>query len=625
MDLMSFTPTAPVPFGNVSREAQVAYDHRAPDDEVSQAGAELMASLAGAIEVNPEAQVAWADYRRLQEAEKTGDRLLMKALSYSHPEAAQAKARTEAVWSILGGGGLYIQKPGLTFDALRAMRQRVEVAASIHATRKRQVKRFGQPSEKDDKPGFRIKHCDAEHKPSEDEIQYMHWLTEFITHGGRDFRPWMRRRMGRRTLQTFLGEFTDESLTHDNVAIETVPLAGVPGLDSYYLRDGGTFYLAAPNPNGIYAYQSLVGLPEMMFSYEQLALFQRNLSPYVEARGYGRSELESAVSSMSSLMTAMDYTQTGMDNNAIPRGILTVYGQFDRTQMAQFQAAWQAKIRGVNNRFGMPVLFSRNGQAAAQFTSTGQDFDEMAFVKWISLQVSVMSGLYGVDPKEIHFDGFSSGTSSPLSGDDTAEKLATARDTGLDPFLADTEGFLSDELIARFDPRYRLIFTGLETMEAKAKREREEKVSTINELRASLGMKPHPLGWFGELPADPGLLSAEFQRLSLTMTFDEGRRVWGGFDAYPDAALGAAPLAAQLGALYSQALAPAPDPNAMPGGPGADGNPFAGGPGEDGEEGEGDDGEGQGGQPLEGEVEDGAPNVQQLQTRNRLQQMKEVG
>jgi hypothetical protein len=603
----------------------VAYDHRAPDDEVSQAGAELMASLAGAIEVNPEAQVAWADYRRLQEAEKTGDRLLMKALSYSHPEAAQAKARTEAVWSILGGGGLYIQKPGLTFDALRAMRQRVEVAASIHATRKRQVKRFGQPSEKDDKPGFRIKHCDAEHKPSEDEIQYMHWLTEFITHGGRDFRPWMRRRMGRRTLQTFLGEFTDESLTHDNVAIETVPLAGVPGLDSYYLRDGGTFYLAAPNPNGIYAYQSLVGLPEMMFSYEQLALFQRNLSPYVEARGYGRSELESAVSSMSSLMTAMDYTQTGMDNNAIPRGILTVYGQFDRTQMAQFQAAWQAKIRGVNNRFGMPVLFSRNGQAAAQFTSTGQDFDEMAFVKWISLQVSVMSGLYGVDPKEIHFDGFSSGTSSPLSGDDTAEKLATARDTGLDPFLADTEGFLSDELIARFDPRYRLIFTGLETMEAKAKREREEKVSTINELRASLGMKPHPLGWFGELPADPGLLSAEFQRLSLTMTFDEGRRVWGGFDAYPDAALGAAPLAAQLGALYSQALAPAPDPNAMPGGPGADGNPFAGGPGEDGEEGEGDDGEGQGGQPLEGEVEDGAPNVQQLQTRNRLQQMKEVG
>jgi hypothetical protein len=622
---MSFTPTAPVPFGNVSREAQVAYDHRAPDDEVSQAGAELMASLAGAIEVNPEAQVAWADYRRLQEAEKTGDRLLMKALSYSHPEAAQAKARTEAVWSILGGGGLYIQKPGLTFDALRAMRQRVEVAASIHATRKRQVKRFGQPSEKDDKPGFRIKHCDAEHKPSEDEIQYMHWLTEFITHGGRDFRPWMRRRMGRRTLQTFLGEFTDESLTHDNVAIETVPLAGVPGLDSYYLRDGGTFYLAAPNPNGIYAYQSLVGLPEMMFSYEQLALFQRNLSPYVEARGYGRSELESAVSSMSSLMTAMDYTQTGMDNNAIPRGILTVYGQFDRTQMAQFQAAWQAKIRGVNNRFGMPVLFSRNGQAAAQFTSTGQDFDEMAFVKWISLQVSVMSGLYGVDPKEIHFDGFSSGTSSPLSGDDTAEKLATARDTGLDPFLADTEGFLSDELIARFDPRYRLIFTGLETMEAKAKREREEKVSTINELRASLGMKPHPLGWFGELPADPGLLSAEFQRLSLTMTFDEGRRVWGGFDAYPDAALGAAPLAAQLGALYSQALAPAPDPNAMPGGPGADGNPFAGGPGEDGEEGEGDDGEGQGGQPLEGEVEDGAPNVQQLQTRNRLQQMKEVG
>jgi len=626
MDVMSFSPSngGVIPFGQVSKEAKVAYDHRAPDDEVASAGAEMMRALQGAIEINPEAQVAWADYSRLQEAERTGNRLLMKALTFAHPDAAKAKARTEAVWSILGGGGLYIQKPGLTFDALRAMRQRVEVAGSIHQTRDRQVKRFAQPSEKDDKPGFRVFHEDKEHLLTEDDTAYANWLTSFITHSGRDFRPWMRRRDGRRTFQSFLGQLTDEALTHDNVAIELVPLSGFPGLDSFYLRDGGTFYLAAPNPNGIYAYQSLVGLPEMMFSHDQLALFQRNVSPYVEARGYGRSELEMSVQSMSSLLTAMDYTQTGMDNNAIPRGILTVYGQFDRRTMDQFQSAWQAKIRGVNNRFGMPVLFSRNGQAAAQFTSTGQDFDEMAFVKWISLQVSVMSGIYGVDPKEIHFDGFSSGSSTPLSGDDTAERLASARDTGLDPFLADVEGFMSDEVLARFNSRWRFKFTGLETMEAKAKREREERVSTINELRASLGMKPHPLGWFGELPADPGLLGAEFQRMSLSMTFDETRKVWGGLDAYPDAAVGAAPMAAQLQALYSQALAP--DQPAGPGAPGEDGNPFAGGPGEGEED---PDGEGQGdeaGEVHEGQVEDEGPgNVRALQTKDRLREMKEVG
>ena len=620
MDLMSFTPTNGTPFAAMGKEAAVAYDHRAPGDEVSQAGSEMLRTLSGALEAYPDAQVAWSDYSRLQEAEATGNRLLQKALTFAHPEAAAAKARTEAMWSILGGGGMFIQKPGLTFDGLRAMRQRVEVAGSIHMTRVRQVKRFAQPSEKDDKPGFRIRHADKNHVASEDEAAYINWLTEFLTHGGRDFRPWMRRRMGRRTLQSFLGELTDEALTHDNVAVETVPLNGIDGLDSYYLRDGGTFYLAAPNPNGIYAYQSLIGLPEMEFTHEQLALFQRHQSPYVEARGYGKSELESAIQSMSMLLTAMDYTEQGMNNNAIPRGILTVYGQFDRRTQEQFQSAWQAKIRGVNNRFGMPVLFSRNGQAAANFTSTGQDFDEMAFVKWISLQVSVMSGIYGVDPKEIHFDGFSSGTSSPLGGDDTAEKLASARDTGLDPFLSDAEGFFSDELISRFDPKYRFVFTGLESMEAVAKRKREEQVSTINELRATLGMDPHPLAWFGELPADPGLLSAEFQRLSLTGTYDELRRVWGGLTVFPDTSVGMSPMAPQLSALYQSALAPAQeDPGGQPGALGQEeGNPFGGEPGQEDDEGQGGEDEG------DGDGEDPQPkNLTHLQTRDNLDKMKE--
>lgn len=305
MDLMSFTPTNGNPFANMGKEAAVAYDHRAPDDEVAQAGAEMLQSLAGALDSYPDAQVCWADYRRLQEAERTGNRLLMKALTYTHPDAAQAKARTEAMYAVVGGGGLYIQKPGMTFDGCRAMRQRVEVAGSIHQTMLRQVKRFAQPSEKDDKPGFRIRHADKEHVATEDELHYINWLTEFLTHGGRDFRPWMRRRMGRRTLQSFMGEFVDESLTHDNVAVELVPLNGIPGLDSYYLRDGGTFYLATPNDNGICAYQSLVGLPEMEFTHDQLAIFQRNVSPWVEARGYGKSELEMSVQTMSSLLLSL--------------------------------------------------------------------------------------------------------------------------------------------------------------------------------------------------------------------------------------------------------------------------------------------------------------------------------
>ena len=562
MDVMSFSPSNGNAFAHLGQAAAVAYDHRAPTDEVAGAGLELASIYRDAADLYPEeARVAMGDYHRLQEAERSGNRLLAKALRMTHPEAAKAKAQTQTIMGVLGGGGIYVQKPGLTFDALRSLSQRVEVARAIHMTRKRQVGRFSQPSEKDDQPGYRIKHQDPNHVLSDDETQYLQWLTSFLNNGGRDFRPWMRRRDGRRTFRSFIQEITDEGLTHDNAAIELVPLGnGVKGLDSFYLRDGGTFYLSAPNQNGIYAYQSLVGLPEVNFNHDQLALFQRNVSPYLEARGYGRSELEASIDTITSFLKALEYTRQGMDENAIPRGLLTVYGQFDQRTREMFQSAWQAKVRGVKNRFGLPVLFSRNGQAAAQYTATGQEFSEMAFAKWIGLQTSIMSAIYGIDPKEIGMDGFSSGNSNPLGGDDTAERLAASKDKGLEPFLADVEGFLSDEVLARFDPRYRLVFTGLDPMESAAKRVREEKVSTIDELRASLGMEPHPIKWIGELPADAGVQAAEFQRLQSVVTLDEGRRIWGGLEAYPDAALGASPLNPSLGALYQGAIAPDPPP-----------------------------------------------------------------
>lgn len=597
MDVMSFTPTNGGAFRNLGQAAEVAYGGQAPVDEQVDAGLKVLQQFSGAMDLYPEsARVAMNDYNRLLTAERTGNRLLAKALRYTHPEAAEAaKARTDTVWATTGGGGLYVQKPGATFDSLRALSWKIEVARALHNTIKRQVGRFSQPSEKDDQPGFRIRHTDPSHVMSQDQSDYCQWLTKFVTNSGRDFRPFMRRRDGRRTFRAFLQEGTDESLTHDNVAVELVALAnGVGGLDSYYLRDGGTFYLAGPNKQGLYAYQSLVGLPELAFTHDQLAIYQRNVSPWVENRGYGRSELEASIDTLTNVLQALAYTREGMDNNAVPKGILTVYGQFDRRTMDMFQANWQAKLRGVRNRHNLPVLFSRNGQAAAQYTSTNSEFGEMAFAKWIGLQSSVFCGIYGADPKEINLDGFSSGSTSSLAGDDTAEKLAASKNKCLETHLADWEGFFSDEIIARFDDQFRLTFTGLDTMEAKAKRAREEKVSTINELRASLGMKNHPLGWFGELPADSNLLSAEFQRINTVGTLNEGRAAWGGFDKFPDEAVGAALLNPSLGSVYQSAIAPdEPDPTAD-GDPGAGGDPFgdAGGDPEDGDgQGQGDGGE----------------------------------
>ncbi|MBI3131464.1 MAG: phage portal protein [Acidobacteria bacterium] len=572
--LARFEPSLPAgsPFAHLGVAAGVAYHPLAPADEVEDASQELLGLYGSALpDLGTEVGLLVRDWVRLEEAERLGNRLLAKALRMVHPGAKEAKARTESLLASAQGQGRWLRKPGLSFEALRQAVRRIEVAQAFHRTRRRQVLRFSEPSQKDDVVGFRLRHQDPNHVLSQDESAYLEWLTSFLLSGGREFRTLPRRKLGRVGLRTFLAQLVDDALTLDHGAVETVPLRGMEGLDAFFVRDSATFFLAGQRQGAgdLFAIQVAAGLEEIPFRYEELALFQRNLSPEIDRNGYGHSELEAGVDTLSAFVEALTYTRRGLDENAIPKGILTVFGDFDRRTQQTFISAWQAKLRGVSNAFALPVLFARKGQAAAQFTQTGAPFSEMAFAKWISLQASILGAIYGIDPREVGIEGFSADKAT-LSGDDTAERLASSRDQGLEPFLADLEGFLSDDLLGRFAPWVRFSFTGLRAGDEKAKRELEARVSTLNELRASLQMPPHPLGWFGDLPADPNLLSAEFQRLQSVLTFDEARRVWGGLPAFPEAKVGTTPMNPTLGSAWQQATAPDPGPMGWNG----EGDPF---------------------------------------------------
>jgi hypothetical protein len=98
---------------------------------------------------------------------------------------------------------------------------------------------------------------------------------------------------------------------------------------------------------------------------------------------------------------------------------------------------------------------------------------------------------------------------------------------------------------------------------------------TIDEVRALFDLPPHPRGkWFGELPADTGEQSAEFQRIQQGLTYGE-MRVYLGLPEYPSPMLAASPLNPSLGALYQQALMVPPEgadgPDGQDGGEGPTG------------------------------------------------------
>lgn len=639
MDLITGSASS-TPFDHLGPEASVAYNPYAPTDEVEDAGQQLMKAYAGVgLPRQMDVYSIVQQTMRLKKAESTGDRMLAKAIALMHPEAAQQKARTEP-WTVkVGGGGKYIPKPGIPALVLRQLSKRIEVAQAIHRTWIRKAQLFAKPSTKPDEPGFQLYHLDPNAELDEKQNDYLQWLTQFLVSGGRDFSPRSRKMLRRQTLPYFMQKAVADSLTFDLVAVETVPLIeGVSGLDAFYVRDGATFFLANFGPTleerETFAYQLAYGTHEVPFMVDELAIWQRNLDSDLNSAGYGVSELEASVDTLSNWITAMQYTKEGLDNNAIPRGILSVFGQFDRNTKQLFQQAWDTKLRGVANSHNLPILFGQSGQTGdVKFTATGAPFNEMAFAKWISLQASIMGAIYGTDPKEIGLDSFTAQSTSSLSGDDTEEKLLHSRDVNFNPFMGSLAAFMRDELVAPFAEWVGMRFTGLIDDSAQKRQEEKRRLSTINEIRHELGMDPHPLGWFGHLPADPGLQSAEFQRLQQTATYDEARQAWGGLKVFPSEMVGLSPINPSLGAIYNMALqgagaeAAGGDEADADGGPGVNPfeamNPGAQGDPEDGQEDGQEPQEGQEGQDDAGMGEEPMqqPGELQAQVSDRLKQV----
>jgi hypothetical protein len=191
-----------------------------------------------------------------------------------------------------------------------------------------------------------------------------------------------------------------------------------------------------------------------------------------------------------------------------------------------------------------------------QYVQTGTPVNEMAFAKWISMQVAILTSLYGMDPTEIGMESFGTGGSSGLGGSDTKERMDASKDKGLRPFLRDISAAISDHILSRFTqtPWIRFRFTGTNAQDEAAAELERARLQTVDELRSKHGMKPHPLQWIGALPADAGMQAAEFQRFQAVATVGEGRAAWGGLPEYPDEILNSAPLNPSLQSVYNMSL-----------------------------------------------------------------------
>lgn len=408
--------------------------------------------------------------------------------------------------------GEWYEKPTVFgFDSMRAMVSQTPILSAVLFTRLRQVSRFCRANDGGEGPGFTITTRDKHAEVGEDQKKNIQLLNGFFANCGWEKNPRARRKLRRDDFQSFMLKMTRDSLELDSCPIETeFKRDRKLGIDGIYAVDGSTIRLCTDDgyegDDEIYALQVVQGRIRAAYTFDDLIYVPRNPRTDVLVGGYGLSETELLVRTVTGFLNAFNYNQNFFDKNSIPKGMLHLTGNYDANDIASFKRMWNAMVRGVNNAWTLPVMVSKDQESKAAFENFGQEVNEIMFAKWMTFLTSLVCAIYGIAPDEINFESFTSGTSS-LSGSDTTEKLAASKDKGLRPLLTYFENVLTDYVVSDFSEDYVFRFTGLDEEDAQIAWERKKLICTANELRAEDGMPKIEEKW-GDAPLNPALMSA---------------------------------------------------------------------------------------------------------------------
>jgi hypothetical protein len=406
-------------------------------------------------------------------------------------------------------GEYYERQSGLTFDGLRDMVLGTPLLSGIVGTRIRQVQRFCQPSE-DGGIGFTVCHQDPHAKLAGEDRKLAEDLTKFFKNCGWEFRPRRRKALKRDSFTQFMAKNVWDSLALDSAPIETVMKRGRnDGIDGFHSFDGTTVRLCTEDGyNGddeIFALQVLQGRIATTFTHDQLIYEPRNPRSDVRCAGYGQAEPELLIKIITGWLNALSYNTKGFDQNAIPRGLLHLVGNYGDQDVVAFKRYWNMMVKGINNAWALPVMVSKDQDSKVSFEKFGVEFDEMMFSKWMSFLGSVACCIYGIAPEEINFESFSSGKSS-LSGSDTEAKLADSKDRGFRPLMSYYEAEFTDFMVGEYSERLCFRWVGLDDEDPKQKWEEDKIALTWGELRLRRGDGPLPDPTFEDMPVNPSFI-----------------------------------------------------------------------------------------------------------------------
>lgn len=396
------------------------------------------------------------------------------------------------------------KKVNISYDVLRAM-SRTHIVRAIIETRKEQISDFATPRSNKDGVGFVIQKKqgylqskDSKSVLSKSEEQKIEEITKFVMDCGSLSNSWSAD-----DFDEFIRKIVDDSLTLDQSTFEIVrDRSGRPV--EFFATDAATYRLAdsyekdedAKNevlingysPAYVQLYQSNV-IAE--FYPWELCFGRRNPSTSIYSNGYGRSELEDMIQTVTAILNADTYNANFFKVGSAPKGILKYSGNINQNTVEDFRRQWTAQVSGVMNMHKIPIINADK----LDFINTGQNNKDMEFSKFQEFLIKITCAMYKIDPAEVGFPMQGTTEAAGLGGDGgTKEKIRYSRSKGLKPLLRKVEKWLNKYIVSQYDPTYELKFVGLDDEDDQEELEKDIKVlsnfMTVNEIRKKRGLDP---------------------------------------------------------------------------------------------------------------------------------------
>lgn len=415
---------------------------------------------------------------------------LEKALQDAKERAADPVTQFYDPLSLFMGQEWVGRKQGLNLRDLRAMANN-PIIASIIQTRKNQVAAFCYPQKDDYSLGYTIKAKDNDNADGPRSKEISDWLYGSGIPG-----------YGEDLLETLARKYIEDSLTLDQACVEIVlrrdlTPAYMVGIDAATIRRlKASLDCATPPMRGepMYA-QILDDVIVAEYSHEQLIFGIRNPKTDITYAGYGQSELETLIRTVTTIVNAEHYNSGQLTQGGIAKGVFIVKGDAEREQFETFKRDFREATRNAA-QFWRPPVLQIGKDADIKWEQLDRSQKDMEYGALFDFLVKQACGVYQIDPAEVNWTIAGHGTTTNFESRNDQKQLISQQ-RGLHPLLVHFANQLNIKVIDRIDPRFRLEFEGLgrdRKADLDIRKEEVRHFRTVNEVRADIGLEPVPWG-----------------------------------------------------------------------------------------------------------------------------------